>query len=127
MYDKELVSNSLKQIQQLLDTIIERTEEVKGVDDFLSSPSSMVLLDAICMNLISVGEAVKNLDKLTEGRLLSKYTEIPWGGIMRMRDKIAHHYFEIDAEMVLLTVKDDIPQVKKVIERIIIENRLTNR
>ena len=122
MYDKELVSNSLKQIQQLLDTIIERTEGVKGVDDFLSSPSSMVLLDAICMNLISLGEAVKNLDKLTESRLLSKYADIPWGGIMRMRDKIAHHYFEIDAEMVMLTVKEDIPQVKKVVERIIDEN-----
>ena len=40
---------------------------------------------------------------------------------MRMRDKIAHHYFEVDAEVVLLTIKEDIPQVKKLIEKIINE------
>ena len=40
---------------------------------------------------------------------------------MRMRDKIAHHYFEIDAEVVLLTVKEDIPLVKTTIEKMISE------
>lgn len=40
---------------------------------------------------------------------------------MRMRDKIAHHYFEVDAEAVLLTVKEDIPQVKDVVEKMIVE------
>lgn len=42
-------------------------------------------------------------------------------GVMRMRDKIAHHYFEVDAEVVLLTVKEDIPQVKDVVEKMIVE------
>ena len=40
---------------------------------------------------------------------------------MRMRDKIAHHYFEVDAEVVLLTAKEDIPQVKDVVEKMIVE------
>ena len=40
---------------------------------------------------------------------------------MRMRDKIAHHYFEVDAEVVLLTVKEDIPLVKTTIEKMISE------
>ncbi len=34
-----------------------------------------------------------------------------------MRDKIAHHYFEVDAEVVLLTVKEDIPLVKSIIDQ----------
>jgi uncharacterized protein with HEPN domain len=38
-----------------------------------------------------------------------------------MRDKIAHHYFEIDAEVVLLTIKEDIPLVKTTIEKMIAE------
>lgn len=38
-----------------------------------------------------------------------------------MRDKIAHHYFEVDAEVVLLTIKEDIPQVKAAIEQMINE------
>lgn len=121
MYDKELVSSSLTQIQTLLDTITERSERVKDIDDFLTSPGGMVLLDAVCMNLIALGEAVKNLDKVSKGELLSKYDQVYWGGIMRMRDKIAHHYFEVDAEVVLLTLKEDIPQVKTAIEQIINE------
>ncbi len=121
MYDKELVSSSLKQIQTLLDTITERSAKVKDIDDFLTSPSGMLLLDAVCMNLIALGEAVKNLDKVSNGELLPKYDHIYWGGIMRMRDKIAHHYFEVDAEVVLLTLKEDIPQVKTVIEQMMNE------
>lgn len=81
----------------------------------------MVLLDAVCMNLIALGEAVKNLDKVSNGELLPKYDQIQWGGIMRMRDKIAHHYFEVDAEVVLLTVKEDIPLVETVIQQMISE------
>ena len=38
---------------------------------------------------------------------------------MRMRDKIAHHYFEIDTEVVFITVQQDIPQMHDVIERMI--------
>ena len=76
-----------------------------------------LLLDAVCMNLIALGEAVKNLDKVSDGELLPKHNQIQWGGIMRMRDKIAHHYFEVDAEVVLLTVKKDIPLVKSIIDQ----------
>jgi uncharacterized protein with HEPN domain len=36
-------------------------------------------------------------------------------------NKIAHHYFEVDAEVVLLTVKEDIPQVKDIVEKMIVE------
>lgn len=119
MYDVELVLNSLRQIDTLIDTINERTERIRDVDGFFCSPNGMVLLDAVCMNLIALGEAVKNLDKVSNGELLPRYPHIQWGGIMRMRDKIAHHYFEVDAEVVLLTIKEDIPLVKAVITQMI--------
>ena len=77
----------------------------------------MMRLDAICMNLIALGEAVKGLDKITKGELLPLYPEIYWGGVMRMRDKIAHHYFEVDAEVVFATLRDDIPAILPVVRR----------
>ncbi len=121
MYNKTLVASSILQIQNLLNTISERTKNIDNVDDFLSTPNGMILLDAVCMNLIALGEAVKNLDKVSDGELLPKYNQIQWGGIMRMRDKIAHHYFEVDAEVVLLTVKEDIPLVKAVVDKMVSE------
>ncbi len=36
-----------------------------------------------------------------------------------VRDKIAHHYFEIDTDVVFKTVQEDVPQMKEVIERMI--------
>ena len=40
---------------------------------------------------------------------------------MRMRDKIAHHYFEIDTDVVFRTVQEEVPQMKEVINRMIAE------
>ena len=79
----------------------------------------MLRLDAICMNLIALGESVKGLDKMTNGECLPLYPDIYWIGVMRMRDKIAHHYFEIDADVVFKTLEEDIPTMLPVIERMI--------
>ena len=38
---------------------------------------------------------------------------------MGMRDKISHHYFEIDTDVVFRTLEEDIPAMKPVVERII--------
>ena len=40
---------------------------------------------------------------------------------MRMREKIAHHYFEVDTDVVFRTVQEDVPQMKDVIDRMIAE------
>lgn len=121
MYDKELALDSLFNIESALKTIIERAKVVPTPNHFLLSPDGMMRLDAICMNLIALGEAVKGLDKITKGQLLACYPQIYWGGIMRMRDKIAHHYFEMDAEVVFRTLQEDIPAVLPIIHRMIEE------
>lgn len=38
---------------------------------------------------------------------------------MRMHDKIAHHYFEIDTDVVFRTIEEYIPQMTDVIDRMI--------
>jgi len=78
MFDKELVLDSLQKIKAMLDLILERASVVETPNDFLCSPSGMMRLDAICMNLIALGETVKGLDKLTAGELLLNYPEIFW-------------------------------------------------
>ena len=103
----------------MLDLVLERASVVDTPDDFLCSPSGMMRLDAICMNLIALGETVKGLDKLTGGQLLPKYPEIYWKGVMGMRDKISHHYFEIDSDVVFKTIQEDIPQMINVVAKMI--------
>ncbi len=119
MYDREIVMDTLQKISKAIDMIMERASAVSNPDELLCSPDGMMRLDAICMNLIALGEAVKGLDKQTHGELLPLYPEIYWSGVMRMRDKIAHHYFEIDTDVVFQTVWEDIPRMKESINRII--------
>ena len=121
MFDREIVMDSLLKIRKAIETILERSAVVSDPNELLSSPSGMMRLDAICMNLIALGEAVKGLDKQTYGQLLPRYPEIYWNGVMRMRDKIAHHYFEVDTDVVFRTVQEDVPQMKDVIDRMISE------
>ena len=121
MFDQEIVMDSLLKIRKAIETIEERSAVISDLNALLCTPNGMMRIDAICMNLIALGEAVKGLDKQTHGELLPKYPEVYWSGVMRMRDKIAHHYFEVDAEVVLLTVKEDIPIVKSIIEKMIAE------
>ena len=127
-FDIEIAIANLRNIKKVLELINERRANVASADDFLHSPDGMMRLDAICMNLIAIGEATKSLEKITKGELLPLYPEIYWSGVMRMRDKIAHHYFEIDADVVFQTIEEDIPLMLPVIDKILndLENKSTH-
>jgi uncharacterized protein with HEPN domain len=71
------------------------------------------------MQLINTGEALKEIDKLTEGSLLSNYLDIDWKKAKEMRDIITHHYFDIDAETVFVVCKERIPEMQKVIQKVL--------
>ena len=119
MFDKELAIDSLQRIKSTCDTILDRASIINNPNDFLCSPGGMLRLDAICMNLIAIGESIKGLDKLTHGELFPKYPSIYWDGVMRMRDKIAHHYFDLDAEVVFKTIQEAIPLMAEVLKEML--------
>jgi uncharacterized protein with HEPN domain len=120
-FDTEIALDSLQKIKTMLELITERANVVKSPDDFLRSSGGMMRLDAICMNLIALGETVKGLDKQTNGQLLKNYPDVYWRGVMGMRDKISHHYFEIDTDVVFRTLEEDIPKMKPVVEKMIVD------
>ncbi len=119
MYDKELLLETLIQIHKLTETILFRFEPVKNVSDFTDSPAGMEKLDSICMPLIAIGESLKKLDKITEGELFKKYSEIEWKKAIGMRNIISHQYFDIDAEAVFQVCYIEIPRLSKTIEKMI--------
>lgn len=112
---KGIALDILEDILSAIERLEERTKNIRDVGDFLGSSSGMVLLDATCMLLIAIGESLKSLDKTTNGNLLSSYPSIPWKNIKGMRDIIAHHYFDIDADQILWIVKNEISPLKKAI------------
>jgi len=119
MYDKELVVDILKNIVWSLDQITKRFQAIKSSDDFLKDDLGLEKLDSICMQLINVGEALKQIDKLSDAKLLENYPVIDWKKAKGMRDIITHHYFDIDAETVFSVCSEHIPEIKGVIEKIV--------
>ena len=108
MYDVKVL-HLLDKVIESLEVIQQRTENIHCTNDFLDSATGTLLPDGVCMKLIATGESIKNLDKLTAGNLLIYYPQIPWREVMGMRDIIVHHYFEVDADVIFNTVKENIP------------------
>lgn len=108
-----IVLNTLNQIELAIERLQERTKNVHTADDFLSTPGGMEKLDAACMVLIAIGESIKNLDKVSEGKLLPTYPNIPWKKVMGIRDIMAHHYFEVDADVVFEVINKELEPLKK--------------
>ena len=113
--NKSFALDILYDIQSAIERLEERTERIHTVDDFLDSSEGMILLDATCMLLIAIGESLKNLDKVTEGKLLPTYPSIPWKQVKGMRDIISHHYFDVDPAQVLWIVTNEVAPLKKAI------------
>ena len=110
-----LIWHTLSQLELAINRLQERTKNILSVDDFLTSPVGMEKLDAACMVLIAIGESIKNLDKVSEGKLLPTYPSIPWKRVMGIRDIMAHHYFEVDADVVYEVVKKELEPLKQAI------------
>ena len=105
---KEIVLGLFQQIEESISLLQQWNKDVKTVDDYLLSSEGMKNLAATCMLIEAIGESIKKIDRNTNGNLLSLRPEIPWKRVMGMRDHIAHGYFDIDAELVYQTVRNNL-------------------
>ena len=126
MYDKDLAREVLIQIHEATQKILRRFEPICSTDDFTDSEAGMEKLDSICMQLIAVGESLKNLDKMTHKSLLSEFPEIEWKKIMGMRDIISHHYFDVDAEVIYDVCENHVEDLAATIRKMLDEINATD-
>lgn len=98
----------LVQIRTAILQLKEWNSNIINSDDYYSSPDGMKNLAASCMLIEAIGEGIKQIDKITDGRLLVNRPEIPWKDVIGIRNHIAHGYFDIDGDMVLDVVKNDL-------------------
>ena len=119
MFDKELLVEDIKNIVWALEQISKRFQVIQSSDDFLKDDIGLEKLDSICMQLINIGEVLKQIDKLTDSKLLPNYPEIDWKKAKGMRDIITHHYFDIDAETIYEVCAEHVPEMKRVMVKIL--------
>ena len=127
MCKSQIIESLLKKILQTVERILANSETITSPSFYLLTPSGMERLESTCMLIIAIGEGVKGVDKLTDKKLLSFYPEMDWKGVMGMRDIIAHHYFDLDAEIVYDVIKHDLPKLKDVLQQIIDDLKISNQ
>ncbi len=81
-------------------------------DDFTENER---LSKAICRSLEIIGEASSKLSP----ELKSRYPLVAWREMSDLRNRIIHHYFGVDHDIIWDTLKTDIPELKEWIETII--------
>lgn len=70
---------------------------------------------AVAFKIENIGEASKNIPK----EIKTKYKDLPWTDMARMRDKITHFYFGIDYKIVWTVVKKELPMIEPAIMKVL--------
>ena len=71
--------------------------------------------DAVMRNLEIIGEATKQLSESVR----QQAPHIPWRNIARMRDKLIHHYFGVNLDIVWQVIQDDLAELLAAIRSIL--------
>ncbi len=95
--DKELIDDMLNALS--------RMEAYCAEMDYASFLEDNKTQDAVIRNVEILGEAAK----LVSEDLRQAYQEIPWRSIAGTRDRLIHHYFGVNWEIVWNIVKNDSP------------------
>ena len=94
-------------------------DEIDAIEQFVSDTSfeefvsDLKTSKAVERSLEIIGEAAKNLSE----EFCKSEPDIPWRDIAGIRDKIIHHYFDVDHAIVWDVVKSDLPKLKTILGR----------
>lgn len=103
----------LRDIQEAIQRIAAYTEGMT-CEQFLVDGKTQ---DAVVRNLEVIGEATKNLS----AHLRKFYPQVPWKSLAGVRDKMIHHYFGINYEIVWKIAKEELyhllPQIEDILAK----------
>ena len=94
-------------VRHMIDAIDEIQNILKG-QTYLEFVNDTTRMHA-CVRLFEIlGEAA---NKLSDG-FKAQHSTIPFTDIIGMRNKLIHHYFEVDLEVLWKTYEEDLPELK---------------
>jgi uncharacterized protein with HEPN domain len=103
---------NLLAILDAIDKIKEYTKGLTSPDEYFKSN---LIFDATLLNFIHVGEMVDRLPK----DLKERYLGLDWQKMKDFRNLVAHDYLGVDAEEVWQIIKNDLPILRKELNKIL--------
>ena len=100
--------SDIKEAISRISLYIEKVNHEKFFEDIKTQ-------DAVVRNLEIIGEATKGVTS----DLKEKYPQVPWRKLAGVRDRLIHHYFGVNYDIVWVIVKEDLPNIIPQIEGIL--------
>jgi hypothetical protein len=101
--------------------IIAATEEIKGFiqgKTRVSLDQERMLVLSLVKLLEIIGEAASKISREKQMEI----SQIPWAGIVGMRNRLVHAYFDIDLDIVWQTVTEDITPLLEELKKLNLNN-----
>ena len=101
-------------LKDILEAIARIQRYVSGLSEseFLGHTEKQ---DAVLRNLEVIGEAVRSIPS----DMRRKYKQVEWSQIAGTRDKLIHHYFGVNWEIVWNVVQEKLPALRADVQRIL--------
>ena len=80
--------------------------------NFETFEKNNIFRDSISMKIFQIGELTKELNKVDKKYIEDTKEKIPWQSIIKMRERFAHHYGEMNLKIIFNTATNDIPILK---------------
>ena len=103
---KLYVEDILKTIAQIEKSLDSKTREYFEKDFDIG--------EATAMRMQIIGESIHKLPK----ELKEKYNEINWERFVEFRNTVSHTYFKINKDMLWDVVKEELPKLKIIVDKI---------
>lgn len=106
----------LDYVEDVLESMSNAQSFVQDMDYEAFSQDRKTVL-AVTAALEIMGEAAKRIPVSVR----SRYPEIPWKQIAGMRNRLVHEYFAVTLKIVWDTVQNDIPGLKPIFQKILLD------
>lgn len=108
------MKDDLVYIHHIEDAIEKIEKYVQGIDfDFFSSDSKTI--DAVIREIEIIGEAAKNISD----NFRNSHPDFAFREATSMRNMLIHEYFGVNLKVVWNTVFEDLPKLKKSVEKVL--------
>ncbi len=103
--------------------LMDISESIEKIESYISGLSFEEFIkdektkDAVVRNLEIIGEAANQIPKNVQDR----FSKIPWGKIISMRNRLIHGYFVVDYTIVWKIVNNELLGLKEKIKKILEE------